>query len=39
MEMTQDEMIVMLISFVVGLVLKRPGIIQAGIEKVFRKDK
>jgi hypothetical protein len=39
MEMTQDEMIVMLISFVVGLVLKRPGIIQAALEKVFRKDK
>ena len=28
-----------LAPFVVGLVLKRPGIIQAGIEKVFRKDK
>jgi hypothetical protein len=37
--MTQDEVIVMLISFVVGLVLKRPGIIQAALEKVFRKDK
>lgn len=37
--MSQDEMIVMLISFVVGLVFKRPGIIQAAIEKVFRKDK
>jgi hypothetical protein len=37
--MTQDEVIVMLISFVVGLVLKRPGIVQAAIEKVFRKDK
>jgi hypothetical protein len=37
--MTQDEIIVMLISFVVGLVLKRPGIIQAALEKVFRKDK
>jgi hypothetical protein len=37
--MTQDEIVVMAISFAVGLIFKRPGIIQAAIEKVFRKDK
>jgi hypothetical protein len=39
MEMTQEELVVVVISFVVGLVFKRPGIIQAAIEKVFRKNK
>jgi hypothetical protein len=37
--MTTDEMIVIGISFVVGLAMKRPGIIEAALKKVFRKDK
>jgi hypothetical protein len=37
--MTQDEMVVLVISFAVGLIFKRPGIVQAAFDKVFRKGK
>jgi len=37
--MNQEELVVVVISFVVGLVFKRPGIVEAALKKVFRKDK
>ena len=35
--MTQEEIIVTAIAFVVGLVFKRPAIIKAALERLMRK--
>ena len=35
--MTQEEIIVTAIAFIVGLVFKRPSIIQAALERLMRK--
>jgi hypothetical protein len=35
--MTQEEVIVTAIAFVVGLIFKRPAIIQAALERLMRK--
>jgi len=37
--MTQEEIIVTAIAFVVGLVFKRPAIIQAAFERLLKKNK
>jgi hypothetical protein len=37
--MTQEEVIVTAIAFVVGLVFKRPAIIQAAFERLLKKQK
>jgi hypothetical protein len=35
--MTQEEIIVTAIAFIVGLVFKRPAIIQAALERLMKK--
>lgn len=37
--MTHDEIIVTAIAFVVGLVFKRPGVIQAAFDRLLKKNK
>lgn len=37
--MTQEELIVTAIAFVVGLAFKRPGIIQAALDRLLKKQK
>ena len=37
--MTQDEIIVTAIAFVVGLAFKRPGVIQAAFDRLIKKNK